>query len=323
MAVFPHEIHTNIATIHDAFELFKNFADANGWTIQTYHKNNVSWRNDGGFGFQTGGVNDTESYIQLESPGYGAQTLHFRIRVQNTLADPLSEFIQMNGFVAGATGVDTSSSIHPVSRCTGTQTTPWTNSLAQNTSFKPTSIDKIWIAGDATFLILVMQCSPTIIQTLMFGSHQLANPAEPEGNFSGASNASGSQAATFAWYNTNNVLPLDRTSDFALYDGNRATLQNNLTFQTNGTPTTSQAPSYARAIVPNTYTSVRPARRPDIFIQRDSDSRFIELGKIPLYRIDVSGYTIGQKIKYGATDEYLVFPALYDTRTKGFGIKIA
>lgn len=318
MTVMAYEIHSDVATHHDVFEKLKDFAVTQGWTLNLYHKNNVQWSHSGGgvYAFNAG----TESYLELESNGYGNQTLQFRIRVENSLTDSLNEYVRIGPFNALTNTRNVNSSQHPTLTSTGGA--PWMLTSTQAYSYKPTDISKIWIAGNDKFLILVSQFSSDYYSIIMFGSLEVEDPTTTQGNF--LCFESTSTSSSFKWYNTGGTLGLDQGTGHVMYDNDDNPFRSSLQWsQNSGTANpTGGAYRYARAIAANTWTVNRPQRKAEYLLQRDSDSLFFYMGKCPVFRMDVSNIEPGSLITY-STEKYIVFPAIHRDRHKGISIRVA
>jgi len=317
MTVLTMEEHQNVSDHHELLEKIKDFCDSAGWTINLFNTNS-QWANQGGgvYGFSAG----SESYLEIESSGYGSQTLHFRFRMENSGSVADHEWLQVGAFKSGATGRDTANSTHPVQRASPGGVSNW-NSKRFN-SMKPGIMEKIWIFGNDKFVLVAIKLTSTYCNFISFGSPELFDTAEDEGNFCGYPNTSTSVAAR--WFNENQLPPFDFTDDIILYDGDEKPSSKcfcNVKFSSSNLPSGDRV-DYSNLIVPNGYSTQRPLRKPDISITHDSDSLDRVLGQYPIYRIDMSDHQIGDVLSY-SSKKFVVFPACKLEFSKGIAVRIA
>lgn len=317
MTVLAYSLKLNVTDHHALLTEFKTFALAQGWTINL-HEVAKQWASVGGgnYGFVAG----AESYLELQSSGHGGQTLHFRLRMENSGATANHEWLQIGAFKAGATGRDTLSSVHPVQRASPGGVANW--NTYRHTGVKPGLMEKVWFFGNSKFLMCVAQLDPTYCIFIAIGSVELIDAADDEGNFVGISGTSSS--STHHWFNKNQVIPFDNDGDCVLYDGAvkaAADFACNMIFNTSNGFSGSMF-RYARGVQINSFSSKRPFRKPDVFVKHNSDSKWRLLGKYPIYRIDHTGLQIGQEMQYGA-EKYIAFPMCrLNERYKGLAARI-
>ena len=107
MALLNFQFQDALTGIHDYLEKLKDFAQAQGWTVDNFIQN-TQWAFDT-VDYQF--ISGTESFLQLSSNGYGSQNLVFRFRAENTGAVGDHEWLQMGAHKA--TTFDHSNSTHP------------------------------------------------------------------------------------------------------------------------------------------------------------------------------------------------------------------
>lgn len=311
MTVLVMETHIDVADHHAALQKLGVFAAARGWTVND-NLQDVQWQSGSGF------VSGSESYLEIESPSPN-QTLHFRFRGEATGADPDHEWLQIGAFKAGATLKDTASGTHPVQRANPGGIANWNPN--RFFSMKPTTIPKIWFFGNSTFLLMVVQYDSTYIQMLAFGSVEIFDSTETEGNYAGYVNTTTSVGDK--WYSKNNIVCFDKDGGNFLYEGGQVLSSNEfntLRFQSNNLSVSEFVP-HGELIAKNAYSTIRPCMKPTIYIKK-SDGRTFPLGTFPIFRIDTTDYAIGEVIEYGSV-KMVCFPNGLISRVKGVAVQIA
>ena len=300
MTILPYEIHNDLADFKAVALKLKNFAVAQGWTLISY-QTSVQWASIGGglFGFIAG----TEDFLHITSPGFGSQSLQYRLRIQNNVSDSLDGIIYVYGH-KGSTSYNTSSSTHPAAQTSPSQL--WT--IRPEHSFPRSTIPTTWLFGNEKILMVVCKVDSLFSTSMIFGSVDLVDSAETEGDFYPWK--SGAYGTAQAWYNHNVIFSLDNaTADVIYYDGVRksSTAGANFILTTGNGFTNSIFDGYGRCIQRNIYSDIRPIFKQKFYVQKTSDSRYRLLGTGWVYRLWTEGIEIGQKIKYGS-NEYLCFP---------------
>lgn len=317
MTVLNYEFHENLADHHELLEKLKDFAVSEGWTATVFQQN-VEWANLGGgtYGWDTG----SETFLMLNSTGYGSQDLQFRFRGEADGGEPTHEWIQCYGYV-GSTSLDTSVATHPVQQTTiGTR---W--SLSGSTSFPSQTIPKTWLFGNDKFLLVVCQVDNLFVKTLAFGSVELFDSSETEGNLFLHQDSSLPETAGNYWFNYNTLVVFDTaTDDFLLFDGSKDDCRTSFTFNASNNHVNGAFYSYGQAVNRNNSVSARrPMYKQDYFALDSGDGRWVHLGKAWVYRIDTEGLEIGERVKYGS-EEFLCFAnGRVNERFKGFAVQIA
>lgn len=315
MTVLAETIKTNLATHHTFLLELKNFAQAQGWTVTDF-RTNVQWALSGPtYDFLAG----SESFLELDSTGHGSQALKFRFRTEAAGTDANNEWLQMGAFKSGESGFDVNSATHPVERVSNGNSN-W--NPHRYTGLKPTSIPRVFYYGNNKFIFCAIELTSTFLEFLSFGSIELDDTADDEGNWAGYINTSTSGRE---WYNQVQSTPLDERGDNILYDGGAKGFNDsafNVQF-TQGQPHTTLTGDwfrYGTIIHQNGYSNVRALQKPGVFIKHNSDAKWRFLGNIPVYRINSSNIAIGEEITYGA-QKFRVFPQGKSIWTQGQAVR--
>lgn len=307
MTVLAYAIETNIATHHDFLEKLKDFCQAQGWTID-YFFTNVSWvSSGGGYDFVSGGG---ESFLEVTSSGYGSQILNFRLRSEAVGTDPDNEFIWLTPHLGEA--IDYGDNDHPCRQ------NSWRTSSGYNkTGFKPTDIIRAWFFGNNKFIVAVAQFDNDYCTFLSFGTPELYNSAEAQGNFAGFTSTSDS-----AWYAKSDRLPFDSVVNCFYYNSmlDSGRIGNNLMFGASN-EVLGHFGRYGKAITKNSFSNVRPMMKPMLFAKSPVDEIWRPFGTWQIFRVNTKDLWIGEKIKYG-TEEYLTFPSCKGNSEKYRGMAV-
>ena len=310
MSLLNWQLHHDVANHHDFILKLKDFCLAHGWTIVRFYQN-IQWASIGGgqFGFVAG----TEDYLEVTSPGYGSQNLHFRFRMNNTLALPNNEYLEQAALL-GNTALNTASGTHPITTGTG----QWSNNTFRWTGIPTNPLPQVWFFGNNKFILAVIKCDADYCQFVTFGSLELYDAAQTQGNFNGQT-----QGGQDPWYNKGSVLPWNVNGENVYYNGARqpsANSQWSFTITTGDTLATGAFASYGRAVIKNDYSEVRTPFK-QISYLKDTDTLWFALGTCWVYRINHDGLAIGEKVLYGV-DEYLTFPNGRLARKIGIAMRI-
>ena len=307
MSLLAMDLQVNVTDHHDFLDKLRAFCLAQGWTIVDFQQN-IKW--------QTGGfVAGDETYLAVESSGYGSQTLHFRFRAEADGGDPLHEWLQMGAIDPANTTVNTGTSTHPV------QQNDWNSE--RFTSFIPSQMPRVWFFGNDKFVLAVAQFSTEFVQMLSFGTLELYDTSETEAIWAGYSNSSGT-ASSGKWYNFNNLNPFDREGDCIFYNGvKKSSGDHKINIKFSNTNAGSGGfGRYNKAVTKNSFTTLAPQLQPQIYIEDSTDGLWRRIGIFPIFRIDTTGMEIAKKIPLGV-EEYLVFPNLKNPdRVKGIAVRI-
>lgn len=293
MSVLACSIKENLVNHHAFLEELKNFCQAQGWTIVRFLQN-VQWKTTSPQSFIAG----TESFLEVLSTGYGSQTLHFRLRMENAGSDSQAEWLHTAGHLGNTTLQSVST--HPVD-----QTGIWTNN--KFLSIPAITIPTVWFFGNDKFILAVIKCDSTYVQFLTFGTLELFASSETQANFYGWSNTTQTNRK---WYNKNTPCPFDQITDQVYYNSARKTSTNagwNYTLTTGNGVTNGKFGSYGDGIVENENLDVRPIQKQLMYVEDSADSLWFTLGWSWIFRVWHEGLQIGERLVYG-DQEYICFP---------------
>ena len=305
MALLNYQVFDNVTGIHDFVEKLKDFALAQGWTVNDFIQN-TQFQSGSGF------VSGNETFLQISSSGFGSQNMVFRFRAEASGTDPESETLTTGGH---KTTVFSNSGQHPVLQ------DDWNTSGGQ-TSYHPSSIPMVWFFGNDKFIFSVAMHSNTILTFLMFGSVNLIDTSYTEGEIIA------SDSSLIKWYTGNHRFPLDGLL-WAYYNGagNQSAGFNQrvrVSFSANSTTiTTNRAfASWGKSIESNNdFSEKRAIVKPVMYFQ-DSDDLWFPAGDVWLYRVYALDLPVGGEITFGS-EKYLCFPNGNVTFPFGVAVRIA
>ena len=301
--ILDYRIVSNISSHHDFLEELKNFCITEGWT--TVWEPNSTWEWTGS---QYDFVAGNESFLEVTSSGYGAQTLNFRFRTQHELTDPEHEWLDFGALLGEA--IDYGSATHPVLQ------NHWNHYTYL--SIKPHDILKAWFFGNNKFILAVIKLDNSYITFISFGSPQLFDTTKTDCNFAGYTDTGSTK-----WYDRQGLCPFDHNYQCFFFQGGVAEVGYNIMFSSdNNFTTVGDFTKYSRLITQNSYSAVRPLMKPMIFAKQTS-ALWEPIAVFPIYRMDSRELLIGERITLG-TEEYITFPNCYQgQRYKGIAVKIA
>ncbi|MCK5605704.1 hypothetical protein KAR91_27665 [Candidatus Pacearchaeota archaeon] len=319
MTVLVKEEHSSVITHHDMLKKLKTFAQNRTWSIPIYQPDKV-WVDTGGgvYGWAAG----SETFLAIQSSGYGSQTLHFRFRSQAVGSDANHEFIDIGCNKSGETSISTADPTHPVFQDN------LKGGSFRSISFKPTSIPQVWFFGNDRQILVFAKLSTSFVQILACGTAELFDSAETEGNYCGHS-VDSTVTDEAKWYNaptypSKHLIPWDQQEDQILYDG---VLKDSTGYRCNilFDETNANAGNFSnigRALKANNFSGNRFLAKPLAYVQRDIDSTYFPIGEYPIFRVVHPGLDIGQQLDFGA-EEYIVFPGLMlNSRDIGVAVRI-
>ena len=296
MSVLTMQQHANLTGAKDWLLKLKDFLTARGWTIDSY-LTDVLWQDTGGgvFGFVAGG-GAGDDILFVSSNGFGSQNLFFRMKTTED-ADPNSTFIEIGGHLNNT--LDTASSTHPVSNGN------WNSSRFQG-SF-PDAIPAAWFFGNDKFVCVVSKLDSTYVEYFTFGTLELVDTTETEGNFVGVTRTSTNQE----WFDKSANNPFDNNNNTVFYNGaqksnSEAGWNFTLTDSSNSF-SNNKFFSYGNLVLVNDYSEIRPVTKQIMYVEDDVDGQWFELADSWVYRVRNDGLSIGEVIKFG-TEEYVTFP---------------
>ena len=308
MTVLNMQIHSNIADEKDWLEKLKDFCFAQGWTIDEY-QTDKNWQSNTGF---VNGGGSGDDYLFVSSSGFGSQNLVFRMKTFES-GTPNSNYIQMGGFTD--TSFDIATSTNPV-----LQTDKFnTNQLA--VGLPSSTILRAWFFGNDKFIYVATQIESDYVEHFAFGSVELFNPAETEGNFAGYNRTSTLQH----WFNKNSAFPpFDTVDRSVLFNGigkTTADAGTNFILSTN-TTNVGKFFGYGHLITPNNFSEVRPMQKQIYYVEDSGDGQWFPLGQTWIYRVNTTDLNIGESIFYG-TEEYICFPYRTPNEVMGVAVKVS
>jgi len=319
MAVLAHSIVENITGIYGFVAQLGIFALAQSWT-KNEENSNVNWQvistGPTVYGFDTGPPN--ESFLNLSSSGIGAlQTLRFRFRAEDANSTTNHEWLRFGAFVQASTGNDTAVATNPVFRNGDGDANTNTKSAI---SFPTDTITKIWFFGFSNHYIeAVIQTSPDSVTFVSFGSLDLFNAAETQGNWWGCGTPSAS--STFFHFNKATTTPWDSlTSNFYVEDEQKGSTEQGQNFYTANQTSfiKNKFHSYHAAVIENTHSTVRAMFKQLWYYRRNADSLWVPFGQSWPVRLDHRDLAIGEEFFVGG-DKYIGFPCC-DNDTDHAGI---
>jgi hypothetical protein len=315
MTILVHEIHENLTDTFDLLDKFRTFAVARGWTSAEYQQDMV-WSFNGGWGWNLPSTpGEGETYLRLQSSGYGGQTLDYKLRMENSPGTDPHDWLQIG---ASLNEPHQAINAHPVSQDN------W--NLYRYHSFSSEQILKSWFFGNDKYLLIVAQLSTDYIVTLQMGSAELDDPSESEGML--AHWHTSLNNPTFYWTTKNGLLTSDKQGNFLYYNGGRVVSINdagyNFVFNGNDQKVNGLFSSYAETLQANDFSNERPQSKQILYVKDNATTRYKKIGTSWVYRRDNKGFAIGETYTLGGTRRFIAFPnGLINDREKGFAVEIA
>jgi hypothetical protein len=307
MTVLNVELQSNLVDEKDWLEKLKDFCQAQGWTIDAYEQDK-NWQSGTGF---VNGNGSGDDYLFVSSNGFGNQNLVYRMKTDRSNTAN-SNFIEIGAFTT-----------------TVFSTTTNTNPVLQNDKFNlrtlaiglPSStILRAWFCGNDKFIYVPTQIESDYVEHFSFGSVELFDPSETEGNFVGHTRTSSLQH----WFLKNSAFPpFDSIDRSILYNGVGETdAGTNYRLTANNTTNSGRFFGYGHLIVQNAFSQIRPLQKQLYYVQDDSDGLWFPLGQTWIYRINTTDLNIGEKLFYGS-EEYIVFPFRTPLQVMGVAVRVA
>jgi hypothetical protein len=321
MTLLAQSKFSSVVSHHEVINKIKAFALAQSWTISV-SQTSKQWADTGGGVY--GWVAGNENFLEIQSSGFGSQTLNYRFRSRHELSDANHEWVDIGAQKSGETTISTADPTHPVFQNT------LKGASFRSASFKPTSIPELWLFGSGIQIIVVARFDSAFVQVLYVGSTELFDQSTPEteGNFAGHStDTSGGDGAK--WYNyltdpDKHFTPFDAGENLVLKDG---VLKDSTEYECNiRFSETSQSvggfSNMGRAVQVNNYSGKRVILKPICYVNQDSPGTFIPIGTLPIFRLIHPGLTIGQELDYSG-EKYVCFPNMVlNQRQQGFAVRI-
>lgn len=322
MTILNYEVHSNVASAKAMIALFKDFAVAQGWSLLHYQVSK-QWV------VTSGWIAGTEDFLAIKSTGFGAQDLQFRMSVTN---EATNVALVRLGAYRGSTVLDLTTGTHPVFQTTAGQQ-KWNLNSDMFTTFPDAAggpIETVWFFGNSKILFIIAKTAIDYCVGMSFGSPELYDPVEDEGNYSGHIQSSLNPANYY--YNKTLRMPLDYpliasgTATSFFYD-NILKSNNawpNFVLNTSGIADINGITGgYGHLVRQNSYSEVKPIFKQTAYVQHISDSAYRALGTMWAYRTYFEPiWEIGRHVLYG-TDEYILFPGGRTSWPGGYAFRIS
>lgn len=306
MTVLNKEYHSNLAHEKEWLEKLKDFCLAQSWTIDTY-ETDKDWSSGTGF---IDGEGNGDDYLFVSSSGFGSQDLVYRMKTTPS-GTANSNYIEIGAFTT--TAFSTATSLNPVIQ------TDKFNAQKLAIGLPSATILSTWFFGNNKFIYAPTQIESDYIEHFAFGSIELFDTSETEGNWVGHNRTTTSQH----WFDKDDtVVPFDNYDESILYDGDGKdnagtdfrTSSNNSTFSENFF-------GYGHLLTPNNYSQARPMQKHIYFVEDDSDGLWFPLGTSWVYRVNTQGLSIGQTLKLDS-EEYICFPFRKAEHELGVAVRV-
>jgi len=333
--LLDYEHHAGPTSHKNILSLFHSFAKARGWAVDDY-RTGVRWEKSGAkYEWVPVTSGNIEDFLQISSTGFGSQNMVFRFRFEGDGSDPQAEKVTITGIDPGHTGLDDSSSTHPVLQHA------YTHSYIQNMTMSPGTTPGVWFFGNKKYLIAICRHTTELWIGWYVGTIELFDPTETDAYWCVTS--SYMYGHYYKWYDAadnkyyflapwNNIVNYDswwwggagrgqtRSYPDSLTSGNTY-IANNLNIDVPDNPQ-GVFDRQISLLQSNQYAGRRMLIKPTFYASRASDRNIFPLGTLPFYYLEYTGYNMGDKIIYG-NEEYLVFPNVFQSRRYGNAFRIA
>jgi len=311
--IMANEQHFNVLTHQEWLSRLKTFMQNQGWTI-VRHLENVQWQ--AGTGFVAG----TEFFLEVNSNGFGNQTLHFRLRLTDNTTENKRLRIEI-GY--GDTTLDTPSSQHPVNRFfkPGTGfTTPLSGSQIE-TFVSALAMPQVYYFGfGQKYVASVIVLDTQKAHLIHFGTLDVHDLNSDYGAFS-------VDEGVLNWQTTDvdNVLGIGSFQSFRMPDGTNGGFGNNK-YATEDSNDPHREKMSIEAfngggigdiVIQNKFSELTPQARNHHYVEDPVDSRWYFFARDWCYRVNVIGKPIGHRFKI-STEEYISFPN-FDVNQSKYG----
>jgi len=306
--ILTEQIHYSVAGISEALDKLRQFAIARGWTVDYWQPSSM-WDVSSPFGWKAG----TETNLQLHSPGYGNQEMHYRWRSAPG-ADPAADQCYHYG-VYPADRYHDLITTHPISQNTYYPATSYTNW----TSVPPATFDSMYLYGNDKFISMTLKVTSMSVITFTMGTIDLFKSWENYSNglaFLFANNYVWTGNSNYKWYNIDSFpgnwyMPFCASSYRCYFEDTLSAVANNYT----PTPLTgigAELGAFNRMVDFlwfNTFTDKRLAFRPTLFIRDPSSLVYYPCGLAPFAYVNGTNLSFGETVNFG-TDEFKCYPAI-------------
>ena len=226
--ILNEQIHYSVNGMADAFDKLRQFAIAQGWTVD-YWAPNSAWDSSSPYGWISG----SETNLQLFSDGYGNQGMVYRLRMVPTgVSDPAE-----NKFYPFITQTaDRHHSLiatHPAAQNTLAPPSNYTNSQSMPLS----TFDSMYLYGNEKFISMTLKVTSMSVITVTIGTIELFRSWENYANglyFLWSSGSSYSGNNNYKWYSIDSFpqswfLPMASSSYRVSFEQLSGVLANNFT----------------------------------------------------------------------------------------------
>jgi hypothetical protein len=327
MDVLSYVTHTSVAGTKDWLSKLRSFAIAQGWTSVEY-QTSKTWASIGGGNY--GWVAGNHDFLELNSAGYGSQTLRYRFRAN--YIDATDTSLYWGPIDPGYPAYSTTSSTSPE-----IQNNWETNASYRIISMPTSTFAQCWFFGNSHFIWCVLKVSTTEIISFGFGSPQLATEYQTttEGQMKWSPCTNVNNGAVYKW----NVMTANsgnwfsglswspaNGSGFCVWK-NAAARYNNYyrvnirIIRDDAQPHTGMFNMLPYAVCYNSFANQRPIFAPTVFFLNNS-GLWEPVGTLPLGYCVFQGCGIGDTLEY-ANEDYLVFPNMLSTYKYGYAVRIA
>jgi len=329
MTLVNYSYHANPSSHHDVLAKLKTFAEANGWTSNYYNNQNKIWGATGSSP-PYGWISGSESHLSLSSTGYGSNDLHMRFRCEATGSDPSAEIWWMSGINPGtSTTPDGSSSTEPQLQ------NSYTSHLRQKIYLSPGTMSAVWFFGNARFVMIALAIDTSFMCFMHFGMPEMFK-TNSTNTFYRCNTGHHWDSPTFSkWYDaftypTRWRFPHEYKGNITYPSSWDVAAGNNhptwhwstaCNLQAEGQATPGYFNNCIGAIKLNPWTGKRTMINPVVFLQREIDSVWFPVGYWPWFYTPFGGLGFGDTLTYGS-EEYLVFPDYFSTRTNGIAFRV-
>lgn len=312
---------TNVNGTADMLAKLYAFAIANGWTAQ-YYEVDKSWQYDGD-GTYSWQANAGIVNLSLKSTGYGSQDHCYRWRVNPLNAQ--AEYLYQYGIKPGLNAVDENVSTDPltVSNFNYTSNYTWV-------TFPSSTFPEMVVIGNAKYIAVHCRVSSLFTISFSFGTPELlpAEQSETQFNFHWPA---GDRYCEM-WYDM--ASPSDTEGDWhtpcQIWHRNYwidsqsnvvGTIYSMLAYSDNCVAS-NHWPTRNELVGVNSFSGFRTLVAIPLFRKHPTTAVYRHVGHVPFYYIAWGGLTWGEVINRG-TEEYLVFPVMFDNEVIGIAYRVA
>jgi hypothetical protein len=326
VSVLTYTRDSTIADTEDLLVQLEAFASGLGWTTDL--QQSKVWADQGGgvYGWSAG----DETYLELRSSGYGAQTLVYRFRWDITAAGTRGTLDYRGIDPTNATS-DTSST-HPAYQNDYNNQTYYNRMSCPDGAYA----DGVYFFGNARFIAVFMGFYADAVAAFAFGLPDL-NPdlqTEAEISFIWGGQYFPSLSATYYWDSMKSNKAQWR--QFNYYSSQRYAIQwyqqaieggrsydytTNLWLGASGSPD-GEFHELTELLKYNSFSDKRIGAQPTIILKNQGTGQWFPAGRLPLILVPYTGLAQGNEISYGA-ETFRVFPDVFQEYNYGVALRTA